>query len=213
VKNITDTQKSYVYLDHDNGRKLKTQLYDKRDDFTLPTANFPIVNCNIPTAPVYHNVILNNVPSTVLMSIYFRCWCKSYSNKADLRHFYRNSSIVITNCLTVIRCRLFNWQRIFFSFRYRWQGFAWIDYELRTLCLNIIRLCTTLKTKIIFFVCSGVRLVLDYCIWRTMYIHYTLKDRCVCKGSSEYCEPCGKNNESENDRFISHANYRDLAHR
>jgi hypothetical protein len=33
VKNITDTQKSYVYLDHDNRRKLKTQLYDKRDDF------------------------------------------------------------------------------------------------------------------------------------------------------------------------------------
>ena len=32
---------------------LKTKLYDKRDDFTLPIVNFPFINSNIPASPAY----------------------------------------------------------------------------------------------------------------------------------------------------------------
>jgi hypothetical protein len=47
VKDTTDTQKyaSYVYLhlEIDSEGRLKTKLYDKRDDFTLPIVNFSLV--------------------------------------------------------------------------------------------------------------------------------------------------------------------------
>jgi hypothetical protein len=57
VKNTTDTQKSTSYLDlHtdiDNRGRLKIKLYDKRDDFTFPIANFPFISWNIPASPAY----------------------------------------------------------------------------------------------------------------------------------------------------------------
>ena len=40
----------YLYID--NG-KLATRLYDKRDDFNFPIANFPFLSSNIPSAPAY----------------------------------------------------------------------------------------------------------------------------------------------------------------
>ena len=50
IKDTTDTYRSASYLDlHleiDSERRLRTKLYDKRDDF-----NFPIVN--FPAAPAY----------------------------------------------------------------------------------------------------------------------------------------------------------------
>jgi hypothetical protein len=55
VKDTTDTQKSASYLDPhleiDNGGSLKTNLYDKRDDFTFPIVNFSFINTNIPASP------------------------------------------------------------------------------------------------------------------------------------------------------------------
>ena len=57
VKNTTDTQKSTSYLDlHidiDNRGRLKIKLYDKRDDFTFPIANFPFISWNIPASPAH----------------------------------------------------------------------------------------------------------------------------------------------------------------
>ena len=57
VKDTTDTHKSASYLDLqieiDKGGRLKTKLYDKRDDFTFPTVNFPFISSNIPTSPAY----------------------------------------------------------------------------------------------------------------------------------------------------------------
>jgi mannitol-specific phosphotransferase system IIBC component len=50
IKDTTDTQKSSsyltLYLDIDNGERLKTKL-DKRDDFTFPLVNFPFISSNI----------------------------------------------------------------------------------------------------------------------------------------------------------------------
>ena len=58
------------YTHFDNGWKLKTKLYDKRDDFTFPIVIFPFISTsNIPASPAhgvtFHNfyVILELVPS------------------------------------------------------------------------------------------------------------------------------------------------------
>ena len=57
IKDTTDTVKSASYLDlHleiDNEGRLKTKLYDKRDDFSFPIVNFQFLSSNIPAAPAY----------------------------------------------------------------------------------------------------------------------------------------------------------------
>ena len=57
IKDTTDTVKSASYLDlHleiDNEGRLKTKLYDKRDDFSFSIVNFPFLSSNIPEAPAY----------------------------------------------------------------------------------------------------------------------------------------------------------------
>ena len=57
IKDITYTDCSASYLDlHleiDNEGRLKTKLYDKRDDFNFPIVNFPFVCSKIPAAPAY----------------------------------------------------------------------------------------------------------------------------------------------------------------
>ena len=40
---------------------LKTNIYDKRDDFIFPMVNFPFITRNIPTSPVYGVYILQLV--------------------------------------------------------------------------------------------------------------------------------------------------------
>ena len=56
IKETTETATSSSYLDCnlyiDNG-KLSTRLYDKRDDFNFPIANFPFLSSYIPSAPAY----------------------------------------------------------------------------------------------------------------------------------------------------------------
>ena len=57
IKDITDTDKSASYLDlhlhiYSDGR-LRTNLYDKRDDFNFPIVTFPCICRNIPAAPPY----------------------------------------------------------------------------------------------------------------------------------------------------------------
>ena len=57
IKDTTDTDRSPSYLDlHfeiDSEGRLKTKLYDKRDDFNFPIVNFPFICSNIPAAPAY----------------------------------------------------------------------------------------------------------------------------------------------------------------
>jgi hypothetical protein len=42
-----------IYIEIDNGGRLKTKLYNKRDDFTFPIVNFPIISSNIPASRAY----------------------------------------------------------------------------------------------------------------------------------------------------------------
>jgi hypothetical protein len=57
IKNTTDTDRSASYielhLEIDSEGRLRTKLYDKRDDFNFPIANFPFICSNIQAAPSY----------------------------------------------------------------------------------------------------------------------------------------------------------------
>ena len=51
----TDRSASYLdlHLEIDHEGRLRTKLYDKRDDFKFPIVNFPFICSNIPAAPAY----------------------------------------------------------------------------------------------------------------------------------------------------------------
>ena len=57
IKDTTDTNRSASYLDLllfiDDGGRLKSNLYDKRDDFDFKIVNFPFLSSNIPASPAY----------------------------------------------------------------------------------------------------------------------------------------------------------------
>jgi hypothetical protein len=57
IKDTKDTDRSASYLDlHleiDSEGRLRTKLYDKRDDFNFPIVNFPFICSNLPAAPAY----------------------------------------------------------------------------------------------------------------------------------------------------------------
>jgi hypothetical protein len=57
IKDTTDTDRSDSYFDIpleiDSKGRLRTKLYDKRDDFNFPIVNFPFICSNIPAAPAY----------------------------------------------------------------------------------------------------------------------------------------------------------------
>jgi hypothetical protein len=57
IKDTTDTDRSASYLnlhlEIDSLGRLKTKLYDKRDDFNFPIVKFPFICSNIPAAPAY----------------------------------------------------------------------------------------------------------------------------------------------------------------
>jgi hypothetical protein len=57
IKDTTNADRSASYLDlHleiDSECRLRTKLYDERDDFNFPIVNFPFICSNIPAAPAY----------------------------------------------------------------------------------------------------------------------------------------------------------------
>ena len=57
IKDTTDTDRPASYLDlHleiDSEDRLRTKLYDKRDDFNFPIVNFPFICSNNPATPAY----------------------------------------------------------------------------------------------------------------------------------------------------------------
>jgi len=42
-----------LHLEIDSEERLRTKLYDKRDDFNFPIVNFPFICSNIQAAPAY----------------------------------------------------------------------------------------------------------------------------------------------------------------
>ena len=57
IKDTTDTDRSAshlgLHLEIDSEGRLRTKLYDKRDDFNFPIVNFPFICSNIPAALAY----------------------------------------------------------------------------------------------------------------------------------------------------------------
>jgi hypothetical protein len=57
IKHTTDTDRSASYLnlqlEIDSKDRLRTKLYDIRDDFNFPIVNFPFICSNIPAASAY----------------------------------------------------------------------------------------------------------------------------------------------------------------
>ena len=57
IKDTKETDMSALYLElHleiDIAGRLRTKLYNKRDDFDFPIVNFPFICSNIPAAPAY----------------------------------------------------------------------------------------------------------------------------------------------------------------
>ena len=72
IKDTRDTDRSVSYLDlHldiDSEGRLRTKLYDKRNEFNFPIVNFPFICSNIPAAPAY-GVYLS--VDTIFQSLWF----------------------------------------------------------------------------------------------------------------------------------------------
>ena len=75
IKDTTDTAKPASYFDlHlkiDSVGRLRTNLYDKRDDFNFPVVNIPFICSNIPTAPAYGVYILCLSVDPIFQSLWF----------------------------------------------------------------------------------------------------------------------------------------------
>ena len=48
-----------IHLEIDNGGRSKINIYDKREDFTIPIVNFPFISCNIPEYGVYMSQLMH----------------------------------------------------------------------------------------------------------------------------------------------------------
>jgi hypothetical protein len=98
IKDTKDTDRSASYLDlHleiDSEGRLRTKLYDKRDDFNFPIANFPFICSNIRAAPAY------GVHVYISQLIRYSKACGSYQDFLDrgllpTRKLLWNISVVI----------------------------------------------------------------------------------------------------------------------
>jgi len=119
-------------------QKIKIIAMRRKSNITSSVAIFQHYQCMEFT---FHNsyVILELVPSTVILWTELSCWPKSYSSKATLllgwSHHYTSSTVVITIWLTVTK--YLKWQWIFYFLRrslYHCQYFCrWESYKKQEL--------------------------------------------------------------------------------
>ena len=64
-----------LHLEIDSEGRLRSKLYDKRDDFNFPIVNFPFICSNIPAGPAYRVYVTQLIR-------YFRA-CGSYQDFLD----------------------------------------------------------------------------------------------------------------------------------
>ena len=110
---VKDTQKSAfsltVTLKWTTEEDIKTKLYEKRDDFTLPIVNFPFISNDTPASPAYGVYISHLIRySRVLYSDFLditQLFTKSYSNKVITT---KNYTVVIMIWLTLRNIHISN---------------------------------------------------------------------------------------------------------
>jgi hypothetical protein len=82
IKDTTDSDRSASYLDlHleiDSEGRLRTKLYDTRDDFNFPIVNFRFVCSNILSAPAYgvyisHLIDIPELVAAIIISLIEGC--------------------------------------------------------------------------------------------------------------------------------------------
>jgi hypothetical protein len=100
IKGITDTDRSASYLDlHleiDMEGRLRTKLYDKRDDFNVPVVNFLFICNNIPASPAYEVYISHCVRYSRVCGFYTDFPDRGL--KSSLRKFYRRHHDLVNRC-------------------------------------------------------------------------------------------------------------------
>ena len=80
IKDTTDTDRSALYLDPhleiDSEGRLRTKLYDKRDDFNFPIVNFPFICSKITAVALAYGVYISQL-------IRYSRTCGSYHDFLD----------------------------------------------------------------------------------------------------------------------------------
>jgi len=116
-----------LHLEIDNEGRLRTKLYEKRDDFNFLIVNFPFICSNIPAAPAY-GVYISQL-------IRFSRACGSYQDFLDRRFlltrkllnqgfllvklksslFYDSFTVVTMTWLTIMEYLCHKWPQICFT--------------------------------------------------------------------------------------------------
>ena len=131
TKDTSDTDKSTSYLnlhlEIDSEGRLRTNPYDKRDDFNFPIVNFPFICSNIPAAPAYGVYISQLI-------LYSRA-CGSYQDFFDrgllltrkllnqgfqlvkLKSSHESFTVATMTWLTVMEYLCHKWPRIYSNCR------------------------------------------------------------------------------------------------
>ena len=96
IKDTIYTARSDSYLDHhleiDNECRLRTKLYDERDDLNIPIVNIPFICSNIPTAPAYGVYISQSIRYSRACDIPEHENGRFGALKSDsTHHFFRNA--------------------------------------------------------------------------------------------------------------------------
>jgi hypothetical protein len=138
----------------------------------------------------FHNsyVIVELVPRTVIFWTDLSCWRTSCSSKATMllswiKHRYKNSTVIITNWLTVTKYPYPKWQWIFteiLSFIFHCQGFykTWLYIYIWTTrrCLIRSRNCLPFANICDHSRCCFLLVVLPFCV--VLLCVFTLIVRC-----------------------------------
>ena len=87
IKDTTEIDRSASYLnlhlEIDSEGRLRTKLYDKRDDFNFPIVNIPFICSNIPVAPAYGVYIYLSIYLSIYQMIRYSRACGSYQDFLD----------------------------------------------------------------------------------------------------------------------------------
>jgi len=116
IKDTTDTTRlSASYLDLqleiDNEGRLRTKLYDKRDDFNFPIVNFPVICSNIPVAPSYGVDISQLIRYSSLVH-FFRWYELALKGSNDPLIKMLVNNIIISVCVVYLSFHRHNPQRL-----------------------------------------------------------------------------------------------------
>ena len=184
ITDTTDTDKFASYLDlHleiDSEGRLRTKLYDKRDDFNFPIVNFPFICSNIPAAPAY-GVYISQL-------IRYSSACSSYQDFLD-RGLMLTGKLLNQGFLLV---KLKSSLRTFYGRHHDMVDRYGISVSQMTTDIFHFRVLSSFMTYHLSSLPFLVRLVL---LDLSFYVHVFV-DRCLsfCPFTFDHCVVCSSSN-------------------